>query len=175
MDILFVTTDLRSLDRLRSEAVCASFFEDERPLRGALGLFDWRMSGAVSSMLSAGKISGRRGDKALLPARPKLPFDKLFLFGLGPRAEFSDAGAVAATRLVFDTLRAARVRASTCVLPGRALGLLEPTRAMEILLEVVVEHTEQDEVTVIEDLESQKRMAPILEREKLRARVKHLA
>jgi hypothetical protein len=171
LDIRFVAPEWASLDRLRSEAVCTPFFEEERPLEGALGLFDWRMSGAVSALIANGTIRGSRGEKALLPARPKLPFDKLFLFGLGSRADFSETAAREATRLVFETLAAARVRASTCVLPGRTLPLIGAARSMEILLEVLAEHPEQDEVTIIEHTEAQKTMAPVLERQKLRARV----
>jgi hypothetical protein len=89
MEIRFVPLDLQRIDGLRFEAAALPLFEDERPLRGAAGLCDWRLCGRVSRVLQTGRVTGARGEVTLLPARPRLPFDKLVLFGLGPRAAFT--------------------------------------------------------------------------------------
>jgi hypothetical protein len=170
VDVHFVVPELRRLDELKSEAICAGFFSDERPLRGALGLIDWRLLGGVSRRIREGRLGGAWGERALLGVRAKLPFDKLFLFGLGPREAFDEKAFRAACTDMFATLERAKVRASVCVLPGRALGLIAPDRAMEIVLGVVAAHPEQDEVTLVEDAEAQREMTPIVERERRRAR-----
>lgn len=169
MDVRFVQPDLRRLDSLKSEALSLPFFADERPLRGALGLVDWRLSGQISRLILRGRISGAAREKVLVPARPKLPFEKLFLFGLGQREAFDETVFEEAVRQLLDTLSRARVRASVCALPGRSLGLLEPERAMELFLRISGPALEQDEITLVEDAEAQKVMGPVVERERRRA------
>jgi len=119
VDVAFVTPDLRRLDELKSEALALSFFEDERPLRGALGLVDWRMCGQISRLLLRGRASGAFGEAVLVPTRPRLPFEKLFLFGAGRIGELDEARFEAVVGRMLETLDRARVRASVVALPGR--------------------------------------------------------
>lgn len=170
MDVHFVSADLRRLDALRREAISIPFFEDERPLSGALGLVDWRLLGFVSRLILRGRISGRAGERVLVPARPRLSFEKLFLFGLGPRARFDEAVVRDGTSRMLETLTRAHVRASVLVLPGRSLGLVGAVRAMELFLEVAAAHPEHDDVTLVEESDAQRAMEPVVERERRRAR-----
>jgi len=170
VDVHFVPADLRRFDALRSEAISIPFFEDERPLSGAIGLIDWRLSGFVSRLILRGRISGRAGESVLVPARPRLSFEKLFLLGLGPRSRFDEKVLSDATSRMLGTLTQARVRASVLVLPGRVLGLVTPVRAMELFLEVAGVHPEHDDVTLVEESEAQRAMEPVVERERRRAR-----
>lgn len=172
MDIRFVPPDLRALDTLKSEAMALPMFSDERPLRGALGLVDWRLGGQISRLILRGRVTGAAAEKVLVPARPKLPFDKLFLFGLGARDGFNESIFEEVTGRMLETLGRARVRSSVWVLPGRPFELIEPVRAMELFLrlagpEVDAEH---DEIILVEDAEAQKSMSPVVERERRRAR-----
>ena len=169
MDIRFVPPDLRRLEGLKGEAMCVPLFQDERPLRGAGGLVDWRLSGRLSRLLLDARLVGERGEKLLLPARPKLPFDKLFLFGLGKREGFDAEVFGATVRIVLETLEKARVRSSVWVLPGRAQGRIDAVEAMERFLPLV-EHADADEITLVEEPGAQREMEPIVERAKRRAR-----
>ncbi len=170
MEVRFVAPDLRRLDSLRSEALSIPFFEDERPLRGALGLVDWRLSGLVSRLIVDEKIRGARGERLLVPARPKLPFEKLFLFGMGSMRELDEREFERGTALMLDTLTLARVRASVVVLPGRAMQLIAPGPAMELFMRVIATRPEHDEITLVEEADAQRAMAPIVTRERRRAR-----
>jgi hypothetical protein len=170
LDIHFVLPELRHLDRLKSEAISLPFFSDERPLRGTLGLLDWRMCGRISKLILARRIDGARDEITLVPARPRLTFEKVFLFGLGPREAFDAEVYARTTARMLETLTRARVRASALALPGRALGLIDPVSAMESFLRVAAQHPEHDDVTLLEGLDAQKEMAPIVERERRRAR-----
>lgn len=170
MDVHFVPADLRRLDALKSEALCIPFFEDERPLTGALGLVDWRMCGRISSLIQQGRVSGAVNEVLLIPARPRLTFEKLFLFGLGPKQAFSETTFAEGVERMLVTLTKSRVRASALVLPGRALGKIPPARAMEIFLAITSRHSEHDKVTLVDDLEAERAMLPIVERERRRAR-----
>ncbi len=170
MDIHFVLPEIRHLDRLKSEALSLPWFSDERPLRGVLGLVDWRMGGRISRLIQSGRISGARDETTLVPARPRLTFEKVLLFGLGPREDFSVEVYEETTARILETLTRARVRASAVVLPGRSLGLIDPATAMESFLKVAGRHSEHDDVTLLESADAQKEMAPIVERERRRAR-----
>lgn len=170
MDIHFVAPDLRALDKLRCEAISLPLFEDERPARGALGAVDWRLCGRVSELMRKGLVTGEREETVLLPARAKLAFEKLFIFGMGKRADFDEAVAVETARRMLDTLSAARVRASAFGLPGRHVGAIEGPLAMEAFLTVAQDYSELDEVTLIEPLDAQKAMEPIVERDRRRRR-----
>jgi hypothetical protein len=170
VDVHFVPADLRRFDALRSEALSVPFFEDERPFSGTLGLVDWRLSGFVSRLVLRGRISGRVGESVLLSPRPRLSFEKLFLFGLGPRSRFDETVLRDATSRMLHALTKARVRASVLVLPGRVLGLIGPVRAMEVFLEVAASHPEHDDVTLVEESDAQRAMEPVVERERRRAR-----
>jgi len=170
VDVHFVPPDLRRLDALKSEALCVPFFSDERPLRGALGLVDWRLCGLISRLILRSRISGARGETVLVPARPKLTVEKLLLFGVGPTAELDEQAFADGVAHMLTTLTRARVRASVVVLPGRALGLIPPVRAMEIFLRVAAGTEEHDEITLVEDADAQRSMEPVVERERRRAR-----
>lgn len=170
MDVHFVVPELRRLDELKVESLVVPFFSDERPLRGALGSVDWRLCGRISRLIERGVVTGVRGETVLVPARPRLPFEKLFLFGLGPKASFDFDANDAAVDAMLATLTRARVRASVLVLPGRALGFVTSIVAMEAFLRIAEKHPELDAITIVEDAESQKAMLPIVERERRRAR-----
>jgi hypothetical protein len=170
MEVRFVVPDLRRLDELKCEALALPFFEDERPLRGALGLVDWRLCGQISRMLLRGRARGSLDEKVLVPTRPRLTIDKLFLFGAGRANEIDAARFVEVVERMLTTLDRARVRASVVGLPGRSSDRISAEKAMELFLERAGRHPEQDQVTLIEDADAQRAMAPVMERERRRVR-----
>jgi hypothetical protein len=76
------------LERVESEIVVASFFSDERPLRGGAGRADWRLCGGLSRRILAGDLSGLRGEALLMGCGRALRAPRLLLLGLGERASF---------------------------------------------------------------------------------------
>ena len=170
MELRFVAPDLRAIDGLRCEAIALTFFEDERPLRGAAGLADWRLCGRLSRLLVRGRVRGTRGERVLVPARPRLACDKLFLFGLGRRDAFDEPTFVAAIADVLDTLEGVRARTTVLALPGRSLDLVRPERAIELFLGAAGDRGEHDELTLIEPPDAQRAMIPVLERARRKAR-----
>jgi hypothetical protein len=165
----FATPDPRQLDRLRCEALALPVFADERPLRGALGIVDWRMCGLISRLLARGAVGAGMLDTVLLPGRPKLVVEKVFLFGAGDSAELDTERQRALVAHMLDTAARAGVRTTALVLPGRATGLVQPADAMEVLVAIAAARSEHDELIVIEPHEAQKLMEPVMERERRRA------
>ncbi len=169
MDVRFVPLDLARIDALRDEAVALPFFEDERPLRGAAGLCDWRLCGRLSRVLRSGRVTGALGEVTLVPVRPRLPFDKMLLVGAGASEGFDAARSRAVMARVFEVAAGLRLRNLVLSLPGRATGAAAPGEAMRWFLEGVGE-AGIEEVTVLDDAEAQRLMSPLVEAERRRAR-----
>ncbi len=86
---LTVKVILQDITTVECEALVVGFFEDVRPLKGLAGRLDWLLCGSLSSLLLDDKLRGSPGDVALLPARGKVPAQKVFMVGLGPASDFS--------------------------------------------------------------------------------------
>lgn len=168
MELRFVLPDLGAIERLKTESLAFAFFEDERPLIGTLGLVDWRLSGQISRALASGFLSGSEGEHALLSTRPKLSFDRLFLFGLGPSEGFSIERYRRAVRDIFDTLVRAEQRAVVLGLPGREHGLVDAERAAQALFAEVGLPIPCEDLTLVEPLESHQAIDRVFKRERLR-------
>jgi hypothetical protein len=76
--------------QLQSEALIVGFYEDVRPLKGLAGELDWLLCGSLSRLILMNKLRGAPGDMALLTSQGKVPAQKIFLLGLGPREGFSE-------------------------------------------------------------------------------------
>ncbi len=157
--------DLRRLDALRSDVLALSLFDGERPLRGAAGLIDWRLCGRLSRLLLGGRLGGGAQEITLVPPRPRLPFDKLLLVGLGAEADFGEDSFAGALERTFTALTSMRTHSSVMALPGRATGRISPERAIQLFVELSAAHEDQDEVTLIEDAESQKVMSALVDQQ----------
>ena len=73
----------------------------------------------------------------LVPGRPKLPFEKVLVFGLGPRCELSDEAFSAGVRHISRTLEGLHVARAVVELPGRGDGTIAPSKAAELLASAV--------------------------------------
>jgi hypothetical protein len=90
---------MHDIKKLETDAVAVGFFEDIRPLKGAAGALDWILCGSLSHLIIHDKIRGALGEAALLTTKGKIPASKVFLFGLGPRAQMTPATLREASRI----------------------------------------------------------------------------
>ncbi|MFO0710579.1 MAG: M17 family peptidase N-terminal domain-containing protein [Sandaracinus sp.] len=171
MDVRFVAPDLRKLDLLDAEAMAVPVHTDERPLRGATGLLDWRLCGRFSQLVVRGRVTGREGERVLVPTAGRLSFDKVLLVGAGPSAGLDAAQARRTVRAMLEVLDGLRIRRAAIALPGRTWELLEAVTAMDVLAPMILEPHEQDAITVIEQADEHRAMQRALES----ARRKHRA
>ena len=170
MDIRFAAPELEALDALKCEAIVATFFSDDRPLSGVLGLIDWRMCGFLSRAIKRGIVTGADGETVLLPLRPRFAVDKLFLLGLGPERSFDPKRLTEITTRMLEVATNAKVRTTALVLPGRSTATIAPTLAMESFVTASQQHSTQDEFILLEPPVAQREMEPIVQRERRRAR-----
>jgi len=133
VELGWIDRDLRAVERLSGDAVVGSLFADERPPRGVAALLDWRLSGRLSALCISGYLTGEADELMLLPGRPRLPFDKLLMVGLGPRALFDEEAYRRALGRVFGALVGLQVRRVAIDLPGRHAAVVPPARALELL------------------------------------------
>ena len=89
--ISIAAANLKTLDSDKAADLVSVLFEDERPLRGIPGLADWRLCGMISRFLQQGHLTGMLGERALVPGLGRIPAQRLFLFGGGPRAGYAQS------------------------------------------------------------------------------------
>jgi hypothetical protein len=171
MELRFVTRELRKLDEVASEVLACGVFSDERPHHGAAGLVDWRLAGTVSRLVEQGFLTGKRGEVVMLPLRPKLPFDKALLFGLGARDDFDDAAFREVTAHMLRAIEGLCARTAVVELPGRHRAAIDAERATDILLELAGGRPEHDVWTLIEPIEDQKRITARMTEQRRRDRL----
>jgi Cytosol aminopeptidase family, N-terminal domain len=170
MDLRFTLPNLRKLDLCGTEVLVAAVARDERPPLGVAGLLDWRLAGRISKLMQSGYLSGTIGEVLLVPGKPKLPFDKLLLFGVGDRAGFSDPVFRSVLDKILRTLEGLRARTAVVELPGRHFDAIPPERAADILLEATGGQKEHDVWTLVEPIEAQRTITQHMIQERRRVR-----
>ncbi len=170
MEFRFVPPDLRKLDETSAELIACSMWKDERPMRGLAGLLDWRLAGKISKLARESFIEGELGEVLFVPGRPRLPFDKIIVLGLGTKAAFGDGPFREAVTRLLRTLEGLHVRRAVVELPGRGAGAIEPERATEIVLECASDSPDHDAWWLVEEAEAQVRISARAQDERRRAR-----
>jgi hypothetical protein len=170
MEFRFVPPDLRKLDETSAELIACSMWKDERPMRGLAGLLDWRLAGKISKLARESFIEGDLGEVLFVPGRPRLPFDKIIVLGLGTQSAFGDGPFREAVTRLLRTLEGLHVRRAVVELPGRGAGAIEPERATEIVLECVGDSPDHDAWWLVEEAEAQVRISARAQDERRRAR-----
>lgn len=166
--VRFLLPNVHALDEARAELCACSVFADERPFRGVAGLLDWRLAGALSVLAKQGFVTGRGGEVLMIPGRPRLPFDKVILFGLGPRGEFGEDGYRAWVDVLARTLGGLNVRRAVVEIAGRTV--LAPARRAQLVADAGLGAEVLDRVVFVDDDEGQRALVQALKRSELRAR-----
>jgi hypothetical protein len=84
-----VIISTESPDLPRHKCLALGIFSDEKPPRGVCGFIDWRLNGLISQEIKQGRITGEFMEKIIIPYPGRVGAEILFLFGLGPLAEFN--------------------------------------------------------------------------------------
>lgn len=168
MELRFTPLSLAGLGALETEVLCLPLFSDERPLRGAIGLIDWRLCGRLSELLVNGTLVGSVGEALLMPPpERRLSAERLLIIGAGPRADFDCR---AHLRRTIARVLALRVRTAAFALPHASVPWLAPEDAIDLLLEACADKSEVfDEVVVVDTPSAQRAMEPRIEYARRRA------
>jgi hypothetical protein len=90
-----------------------------------------------------------------MQGKPRLPFDKVLLVGLGARESFDDGACRKAIDALLRTLEGLSVKRAIVELPGRAGDRIAPERAAEIVLEATRDSEAHDAWYLVESAGAQ--------------------
>jgi hypothetical protein len=152
--------DLARWDESARDSLVLPVFKDDRPLRGAAGLADWRLCGRLSRLVKSNRATAEAGETLLFPPGRRLPFSRILWFGLGDARGYTDERFRRDLARILEVVTAAGAADWALQAPGRASGLIGARRAVEIMLE---HDTLADQpVTLLEDPAGQKDIAELL-------------
>ena len=160
MALSVLPLDLSRWDESARDCLVLPVFRDDRPLRGAAGLVDWRLCGKLSKLLKSSRASAEAGEQMLLPPGKRLKFKRILWFGLGDAKGYSEDRFKKDLAWIVDVVSKANVSDWAMQAPGRASGLIGARRAVEIMLEEPV--FTDTAVTLLEDPSGQKDIAELL-------------
>ena len=84
----------RALFEGKLQGLIATFYENERPLRGLAGLLDWRLGGILSRAIRIGALTGRTGECGYVPFSRNGHTYHLLLLGGGQLSRYARRGLV---------------------------------------------------------------------------------
>ena len=160
MALSVLPLDLARWDETARDTLLLPVFRDDRPLRGAAGLADWRLCGRLSRLLKANKASADEGETMLLPPGRRLRFARVLWFGLGDAKGYSDDRFRRDFTWMLWVAKTAGATDLALQAPGRASGLIGARRAVEIILEDAT--LAEQSLTLIEDPAGQKDVSDLL-------------
>ncbi len=160
MALSVLPLDLSRWDEANRDCLVLPVFRDDRPLRGAAGLADWRLCGRLSRLIKANKATADAGETMMLPPGRRLRWKRILWFGLGDAKGYSDERFRKDIGWIRDVVKAAGVSDWSMQAPGRASGMIGARRAVELMLEHGGLGDQQ--VTVLEDPAGQKDIAELL-------------
>ena len=158
MALSVLPLDLARWDESARDTLVLPVFRDDRPLRGAAGLADWRLCGRLSRLLKSNKATADAGETMLLPPGRRLRFSRVIWFGLGDAKGYSDDRFRKDLAWILSVVKAAGATDLALQAPGRASGLIGARRAVEIILE----DPALTDLTLIEDPAGQKDVSDLL-------------
>lgn len=160
MALSVLPVDLARWDESARDCLVLPVFRDDRPLRGAAGLADWRMCGRLSRLLKTERATANAGETMLLPPGRRLRFQRVMWFGLGDAKGYTDDRFRKDLAWILGVVTAAGVTDWAIQAPGRASGLIGARRAVEIILED--QTLAEQPLTLLEDPAGQKDIAELL-------------
>jgi hypothetical protein len=102
MDVIL---SIEEVDLQECDLLVAGFFQDERPLRGASGLVDWRLNGMLSRFLKEGRMTGEWQETTLIPSHGRVTPPLILLLGLGKVRDYSYLRLRELFPYLFETLK----------------------------------------------------------------------
>ena len=160
MALSVLPLDLARWDESARDCLVLPVFKEDRPLRGAAGLADWRLCGRLSRLLKANRANADAGETMMLPPGRRLRFQRVMWFGLGESKGYTDDRFRKDLAWILGVVTGAGITDWSLQLPGRSSGLIGARRAVEIMLEdqLLIDQP----ITLLEDPAGQKDIAELL-------------
>ncbi|MBI2027747.1 MAG: hypothetical protein HYS98_08120 [Deltaproteobacteria bacterium] len=121
------------IDKIHVDAIVADLYARDVPLKGPVGMLDWRMYGFFSKLLLDQKMTGRHKETYLVPLKNKAMAKNIVLVGLGTKYKLSERKVAAVIPDVLKTLRRLKIQNFVLVPLGwKSLGY---TKALKVFLQ----------------------------------------
>ena len=127
--LLEIEQSTQQADRVDAPALVLGVFLDERPLRGAAALIDWRMNGYLSRLLLARRLSGEGNESTLVPPQGRVRSGAVVLVGLGARSLYGVDRIAGVSASVTRMLQKLRLDEFAMEVPGARLLGLDPAES----------------------------------------------
>jgi hypothetical protein len=160
MALTVLPLDLSRWDETKRDCLVLPVFKDDRPLRGAAGLVDWRLCGKLSRLLRDQRASADAGETMMLPPGRRLQFTRILWFGLGDAKGYSEERFKKDLAWMISVIKKAGVTDWAVQMPGRASGLIGARRAIEIVMDDP--ELSAQPIAILEDPAGQKDIAELL-------------
>jgi hypothetical protein len=160
MALSVLPLDLARWDETDRDCLVLPVFRDDRPLRGAAGLADWRLCGRLSRLLKNQRATADAGETMMMPPGRRLRFKRVLWFGLGDAKGYTDDRLRKDLTWIASVVKDAGATDWSIQVPGRASGLIGARRAVEVILEDSALAAQP--ITLLEDPAGQKDIAELL-------------
>ena len=134
------------IDKTGTEAIVLLFFSDERPLKGASGLIDWRMNGAISRLIAGGMIKGERGESILMVPKSRIKAGKILMAGLGKSSELNKDALSESAGALMKQLVKIGVNKFSISLPPEPLLPIKTRDAARAVVEGMISAAEKEKI-----------------------------
>ena len=145
------------VDMVETEVLALFFFHDERPLKGAAGLVDWKMNGALSNLIINEISSGVSGESTLVLPGKRINCQKILLFGLGSSKDCASEALKETTGKLLEQLLKINCSDFCVAVPPSKFTHIKPEDAAVMLVQgLAAKRGENISVTILtekEDLE----------------------
>ncbi|HOU53664.1 MAG TPA: M17 family peptidase N-terminal domain-containing protein [Myxococcota bacterium] len=135
MKIQLVKPDLHLLDHVTVDTVVLHIFREDRPPRGLAGLLDWRLLGRIGNLVVQQRCLGTYRESILLPTYGRLPAQRICVFGLGSREEFTPKRYQESCYYIGEILARLRTSSFLLSLPGSPRAAFPLRNRVETFLE----------------------------------------
>ncbi len=132
MDVIL---SIEEVDLQECDLLVTGFFQDERPLKGACGLIDWRLNGMLSRFLKEGRMTGEWQETTLIPSRGRVTPPLILLLGLGKVRDYSYLRLRELFPYVFETLKNLRTAKNCFSFPYDGGYNVDCGKSAEVLIE----------------------------------------
>jgi hypothetical protein len=122
------------IDKIPSDTLVLSIFKDEKPLKGANGLVDWRLCGKISKLLTNKTVTGEYKETALIVSPESSRAPRILIVGLGDSKEFNEKRLKEVAAFIGDTLRKINAKQVSLAIPGSSYFPQNYAKSAEIII-----------------------------------------
>jgi leucyl aminopeptidase len=117
-----------------SDTLVLSIFKDEKPLKGANGLVDWRLCGRISKLIMDKSVTGRYKETTLVLSSENKRIPKILIVGLGKAENFNENKLNDIAHFIAKTLKNVNAKKISLAIPGSSYFPQNYAKSAEIMI-----------------------------------------